>query len=35
LELGYSVVDMDFMVDVSAVAKIVQPETDKILINLK
>jgi hypothetical protein len=35
LELGDSVVDMDFMVDVSAVAKIVQPETDKILINLK
>lgn len=35
LELGDSVVDMDFVVDVSAVAKIVQPETDKILINLK
>lgn len=30
-ELGDTVVDLDFVVDVGAVAKLVQPETDKIL----
>lgn len=34
-ELGDSVVDMDFVVDIGVVAEIVQPETDKILHNLK
>jgi hypothetical protein len=35
LELGDDVVDMDFVVDIPAVANLVQPETDKILSNLK
>lgn len=35
LELGDDVVDMDFVVDIGAVAELVQPETDKILHNLK
>jgi len=30
-DLGDTVVDMDFVVDITAVAEIVQPETDKIL----
>lgn len=34
-ELGDSVVDLDFVVDVNAVAEIVQPETDKLLSSLK
>jgi acid phosphatase class B len=34
-ELGDQVRDIEFMVDVSAVAEIVQPETDKLLSNLK
>jgi len=34
-ELGDSVVDLDFVVDVTAVAEIVQPETDKLLSSLK
>lgn len=35
LEFGDDVVDMDFVVDIPAVANLVQPETDKILSNLK
>jgi hypothetical protein len=34
-ELGDTVVDLDFVVDVTAVAEIVQPETDKLLSSLK
>jgi hypothetical protein len=34
-DLGDTVRDIDFVVDVTEVAKIVQPETDKILSNLK
>lgn len=34
-ELGDEVRDIDFVVDVSEVAKIVQPETDKLLEKLK
>jgi hypothetical protein len=30
-ELGYTVCDIDFVVDVTEVAKLVQPETDKLL----
>ena len=30
-ELGDTVVDLDFVVDVTAVASLVQPETDKLL----
>jgi len=33
-ELGDEVRDIDFVVDVSEVAKMVQPETDKLLKNL-
>lgn len=33
-EYGDSVVDIDFVVDVSEVAKLVQPETDKLLKDL-
>jgi hypothetical protein len=33
-ELGDSVRDVDFVVDVSAVANMVQPETDKLLKDL-
>lgn len=33
-ELGNSVKDMEFVIDVSAVAEIVQPETDKLLKKL-
>jgi len=31
LELGDTVRDIDFVVDVTEVAKLVQPETDKLL----
>ena len=34
-ELGDTVRDVDFVVDVSEVAKMVQPETDKLLTKLK
>lgn len=34
-ELGESVRDVDFMVDVATVAEIVQPETDRLLKNIK
>lgn len=34
-ELGDEVRDIDFVVDVTEVAKIVQPETDKLLEKLK
>jgi len=34
IELGDLVRDIDFLVDVSAVAKLVQPETDKLLKDL-
>jgi hypothetical protein len=34
-ELGDTVVDLDFVVDITAVAEIVQPETDKLLSSLK
>ena len=34
-ELGEAVRDIDFIVDAAAVAEIVQPETDKLLQNLK
>jgi hypothetical protein len=34
-ELGDQVRDIEFMVDVNAVAEIVQPETDKLLNNLR
>ena len=34
-ELGETVRDIDFIVDAAAVAEIVQPETDKLLQNLK
>jgi hypothetical protein len=34
LELGDLVRDIDFIVDVNAVAKLVQPETDKLLKDL-
>jgi len=34
-ELGDTVIDLDFVVDVTAVAEIVQPETDKLLSSLK
>jgi len=34
-ELGESVRDLDFMVDVAAVAEIVQPETDRLLKGIK
>ena len=34
-ELGDSVRDVDFMVDVAAVAEIVQPETDRLLKDIK
>lgn len=34
-ELGDQVQDFDFVVDVGLVAEIVQPETDKLLTNLK
>ena len=33
-ELGDSVRDIDFVVDVTEVAKLVQPETDKLLKDL-
>jgi hypothetical protein len=35
LELDDQVRDVEFLVDVSAVAELVQPETDKLLNNLK
>ena len=34
-ELGDEVKDIDFVVDVTEVAKLVQPETDKLLTKLK
>jgi hypothetical protein len=34
-EYGDSVRDVDFVVDISAVAEMVQPETDKLLTKLK
>jgi hypothetical protein len=34
-ELGDSVRDLDFVVDVNAVANLIQPETDKLLSGLK
>ena len=34
LELGELVRDIDFLVDVNAVARLVQPETDKLLKDL-
>jgi regulator of sigma D len=34
-ELGDQVRDLEFLVDIAAVAEIVQPETDKLLSNLK
>lgn len=34
-ELGDSVRDVDFMVDVAAVAEIVQPQTDRLLKGIK
>lgn len=34
-ELGGSVRDVDFMVDVAAVAEIVQPQTDRLLKGIK
>ena len=34
-ELGDSVRDLDFVVDVNAVANLIQPETDKLLRSLK
>lgn len=34
MELGDRVRDIDFMVDVNAVARLVQPETDKLLRDL-
>jgi hypothetical protein len=34
-ELGDTVRDINFVVDVTEVAKLVQPETDKLLSNLK
>ena len=34
IELGDLVRDIDFLVDVNAVAKLVQPETDKLLKDL-
>jgi hypothetical protein len=35
LELDDQVRDVEFMVDIGAVAELVQPETDKLLNNLK
>jgi hypothetical protein len=35
LELDDQVRDVEFMVDIGAVAELVQPETDKLLTNLK
>ena len=34
-ELGEEVRDLEFVVDVTEVAKMIQPETDKLLQNLK
>jgi hypothetical protein len=34
LELGDTVCDIDFVVDVTEVAKLAQPETDKLLKDL-
>lgn len=34
-ELGDQVRDLEFLVDIAAVAELVQPETDKLLNNLK
>lgn len=34
-ELGDDVKDVDFVIDITAVAALVQPETDKLLSNLK
>ena len=34
-ELGDQVRDVEFLVDITAVAELVQPETDKLLTNLK
>ena len=34
VELGDRVLDIDFLVDVNAVARLVQPETDKLLKDL-
>lgn len=34
-ELGDDVRDVDFVIDITAVAELVQPETDKLLSNLK
>jgi hypothetical protein len=35
IEFGDQVRDVEFLVDVGAVAELVQPETDKLLTNLK
>lgn len=34
-DLGDNVRDVDFVIDITAVAALVQPETDKLLSNLK
>lgn len=34
-ELGDDVRDVDFVIDITAVAELIQPETDKLLSNLK
>jgi hypothetical protein len=34
-ELGDEIVDIAFVVDIGTVAELVQPETDKLLSNLK
>ena len=34
-ELGDTVRDVDFVIDITAVAALIQPETDKLLSNLK
>lgn len=34
-DLGDEVSDVDFVIDITAVAELVQPETDKLLSNLK
>ena len=34
-ELGDNVRDVDFVIDITEVAKLVQPETDKLLSSLK
>ena len=34
-DLGDEVRDVDFVIDITAVAALIQPETDKLLSNLK